>query len=217
MNNWESILDQYLCGEGSRADVESLRLRLTLAAEEREEIEGALRLVDEICAAFGTVAVPKGAAERLSESFQSHATQNVCESLPRWVWDGSTYRNDPMVLRPTPVMDEESVAYAMIEGEAGSNSQHTSDAGLQQVLNQLSDPSAKPALPAGAENRLLSRLRPHMQSEAEQMDPSVARRILRQLQECPLPSIFSDNVPDVLAATTDADEKASPPKPPETK
>jgi hypothetical protein len=222
---WETILDQFLSGEGSRADVESLRLRLSLGADEREEVEATLRLVDELHAVGETIAVPQGALERLSVSLREHIAQDASDSpAPRWEWDGATYRADPMVLRPTSSVDDEGIANSIIEGNASpagysltaasSNSQLDE---FQRIIDTLSDPSARPPLPQGAEDRLVAKLRGHMQSPAEQVDPNVARRILRQLESCPLPSLFSENVPDVLAATTDSDPESTSPEAPKDK
>jgi hypothetical protein len=224
---WESILDQFLTGEGSRADVESLRLRVNLAPEERDEVEATLRLVDELAGAGNTIVVPQGALERVIASMRKHVARDTSHfSMPRWEWDGSGYRSDPMLLHPTPSMNDEEIASALIEGSsvpadiARSAASEASDDSRQQleefqkIIETLGDPTGRPAIPPGAEDRLTARLRERMR-DADEVDPSVARRILRQLQSCPLPSLFSENLPDVLAATTDPDPEFTSPKPPE--
>ena len=216
--NWESILDQLLCGLGSRADAESLRLQLSLSIEERDEIESTLRLVDELIAAGETSLAPQGAPQRMVQRLRDRITRNPAPAkLPTWQRSGSGYQADPLVLGAPDAAADEETALAIIEGTSPAESVQprpssgpTDEGGrlleeFKQVADALSAASAQPPIPSGAEDRLVARFRQNLESEDGALDPAVPRRILRQLQAVPGQDASNDRRPDVLAATKESE------------
>jgi hypothetical protein len=210
MPAWESIIEQYLEGAGSRAAAESLRFRIALPAEARQEVETVLRLADRLADATRSVRPTTGAAERLGDRLLGAGLPDV---RPNWVQEGSDFIAPDGT--PRPGADEDAVN-AAIEGAidltaAATASRLTIGPGAaEQHLNsfkQIADalrgeaPSAAAeSVPSGAIFRLRSRLAEARQRGEGGASPTVARRILAQLRGEAVKPPASVRPPDVLAA-----------------
>lgn len=203
MPAWQTILDLYLQGEGTRAEVESLRFRLHLNPGDRAEIESALHLADRLESAVGLLLPPPGAAQRLRDRLHEHIGQSPAPQ-PRWV---GAITGKPSVFRLGRLDDAglEDATNSVIEGNAttlfspASNEQLTQ---FQAIADVCADPSTLPEAPQGAEERLLARLREFQQSEAGAIDPAVQRRLLSKIESA---AVEAEPLPDLKAATIDQD------------
>jgi hypothetical protein len=201
MPAWQTILDLYLQGEGTRAEVESLRLRLHLTPDERAEIESALRLADQLENAASLVLPPPGAPQRMLDRLEEHIGQSPSPN-PQWLGDLSDNSSALRLGRQDDASLEDAMN-AVIEGNATTISTPASNEQLKQfraIADVCADPSTQPALPAGAEDRLLARLREFQQSEGGAIDPAVERRLLGQVEST---AAESQRLPDLKAAAID--------------
>jgi hypothetical protein len=201
MPAWQTILDLYLQGEGTRAEVESLRLRLQLSPGDRAEIESALRLADRLENAASLVLPPLDGPQRMLDRLREHIGKSPSPN-PRWLGDLS---DNPSALRLGRQDDAslEDAMNAVIEGNTTTISSPASNEQLRQfeaIAQACADPSTQPVPPAGAQNRLLARLHEFQQTEAGAIDPAVRRRLLSQAEST---GTESQRLPDLKAAAID--------------
>jgi hypothetical protein len=218
MENWEDILAGYLEGIESRADAESLRWKIHLAAEVREEVEAVLRLADEVAAAIGSVAVPEGAVSRLQEALHGQGDWHSRPAPANWRLGPGGFEATQVLAAPLPAAGLEDAINALIEGTAAGAGSARDVTGadeelsgrLEQVRSLTSHLSelASRRPPEGAVDRMLSRFREDVSAGAETIpaadaaDEEVARQFLARLR----PAARRPQLParpDVLAASAD--------------
>jgi hypothetical protein len=194
-NDWEDILNAYLEGKGLRADAEDLRFRLHLSAEEREQIERALRVADQIDAALKPIQPPAEFGARVTTALRGCPAP---ASLPQsWQASGSGFISD----RPAR-SDQDDLVDAAIEGLASTAElQDFSDDDARQAVEHLASTELLmtqiPSPPAGLETRLRDRLRAHMSAQSDPIDERTLHRLLNVRPQRRTPPMI---MPDVLAA-----------------
>jgi hypothetical protein len=200
-NDWEDILNAYLEGKGLRADAEDLRLRLHLSGEEREQIERALRVADQIDAALKPIQPPAGIEARLSAGLGACAAP---ASLPAaWQASGSDF-----VRGTSARSDEDDLLDAAIEGlTTTAGLQGASDDAARQAIEDVASAESLmtqiPPPPAGLETRLRDRLRAHMSAQSDPIDERTLHRLLNVRPQRRTPPVI---LPDVLAAEEKPEE-----------
>jgi len=217
MSTWEAILEDYLEGAGSRAAAESLRFRIALPAEARQEVETVLRLADRLADATQSVRPPAGAAQRLGDRLLLAGLPDV---RPNWVQEGSELVAPDGASRPGA--DEDAVN-AAIEGASGLTTPlPTIEPGgpardltafneiAAAVRRESSAPDA--AIPPGAIDRLRTKLAEAQERGEGGASSIVARRILAQLRGEATRPPAAVRPPDVLAAGEEPEDGEGPPK-----
>jgi hypothetical protein len=224
MPAWEAIIEQYLEGTGSRAAAESLRFRIALPDDARQEVETVLRLADRLTDATQSARPPIGAAQRLGDFVVRAGPPGV---RPTWVLEGSDFV--ALEGTPTPGADEE-VVNAEIEGASevtaplmSRGAELPGDAGqdlnafkqIAAALRREAPSAAVDSVPPGAVLRLRSRLAEAQRRGEGGASPVVARRILAQLRgEASKPPAIV-RPPDVLAAGEEPEEGHESPSEPD--
>jgi hypothetical protein len=221
MAAWEAIVEEYLEGTGSRAAAESLRFRIALPPEARQEVETVLRLADRLTVVTQSVRAPAGAMERLGDCLLRAGPPDVC---PKWDRDGDDFIAPQGV--PQPGADEEAVNAAIegaaIEGAFDATSAASTPlpaagpAELQQDLAAFKDiaaairrearSAAGVLVPPGAVARLRARLVESREAGEGGASPVVAARILAQLRGETAKHPNVSRPPDVLAAGEELEE-----------
>jgi len=208
--DWEDVLNAYLEGRGLRADAEDLLMRLHLAPADRDTIERSLRLADSLTESLRQAQPSVGAGTRLA------AVLRDCPppaSVPHaWRHAGAGFAR-PTTVAPAP--QEEDLLDAALDGRVsleqllalrklGQLSETGEEAldELQSVAAAVNATSPDRTLPTGFAGRLRVNLRSHMDSEAGEIDPRIAERLLDQWHTTH-PRRSED--PDVLAAEEDPD------------
>lgn len=217
MPDWESILEEYVEGTGSRASAESLRFRIALPPEARREVETVLRLADRLADATRSVRPPAEAARRLGDRL---LVAGLPEVKPNWVWEQEDFMASDGAVRPGAAEDAVNAAIEGVGATAGSTTHSLAGRDGQRDLNafrkiaaeahrQMSSGQDHPA-PAGAIDRLRSKLAEAREGGEGGASPTVAARILAQLRGQPTKARPAVRPPDVLAAGKEP-EDAEPP------
>ena len=204
---WEDTLNAYLEGHALRADAEDLLMRLHLAPADRDQIERSLRLTDELTVALRQIQPPANSQSRLLTALRALP---VPDDAPfGWQMIQSTGQ----LARPTGspnLIAEEDVLDAALEGRVTLHdldnlraTHQLSESGaaaadkLQAAADAITDLSpAGEAVPPAMTARLLSKLESHIISQAGEVDPKIADRLLSKTP----PAKPKLTMPDVLAA-----------------
>lgn len=214
MENWEDILAGYLEGMESRADAESLRWKIHLPAEVREEVEAVLRLADEVAAAIGSVSVPEGAVPRLQDALHAQPDWQSRPMPAGWQFASGEFESRRLGgVAVSAGSAAEDAVNAVIEGTAGSagRTPDLADEELAGRLEQvrlltvhLSD-LARRRPPEGAVDRLLSRFREDVAAGSDEggaeADEEAARQFLARIKTGAPRRPQLPARPDVLAAS----------------
>jgi len=212
-DQWDETLNAYLEGRTLRADAEDLLMRLHLDPADRDQIERSLRLTDELTLALRQIQPPRAGAEsRLLTALRACPVPN--EAPFGWRTIESTGELARPIGSPTPI-SEEDLLDAALEGRVTlhdlSNLRATNqltESGaeaadkLQAAAETITDlsPAQRP-LPAASTTRLLNKLESHIMSQAGEVDPKIADRLLSKTPPAKKPT-----APDVLAAEENPDK-----------
>jgi hypothetical protein len=207
-DQWEETLNAYLEGRTLRADAEDLLMRLHLSPGDRDQIERSLRLTDELTLTLRQIQLPAGADVRLRNALRACPAP---ADLPPHGW--RTIESGELA-RPAAsqaILAEDDLLDAALEGRvtmkdlqslrtAGQLTEPAAEAAeeLQSAAEAITDlsPTRRP-VPAAMKNRLRSKLEAHMTSEAGDIDPKIADRLLANTPH-PKPLLA---MPDVMAAS----------------
>jgi hypothetical protein len=204
-DQWEETLNAYLEGRTLRADAEDLLMRLHLAPDDRDQIERALRLTDELTLTLRQIQPPANSEARLLTALRACPVPNGAP----FGW--RTIESTGEFARPAGspnVLSEDDLLDAALEGRVSMNdlanlraSNQLSESGAQaadklrsaaETITDLSPVADPPAMTT----RLLSKLESHIISESGEVDPKIADRLLSKTPKAK----SKPAMPDVLAA-----------------
>jgi hypothetical protein len=213
-DQWDETLNAYLEGRTLRADAEDLLMRLHLDPADRDQIERSLRLTDELTLALRQIEPPHAGAEsRLLAALR--ACPVPTDAPFGWRTIESTGEFARPIASPAP-LSEDDLLDATLEGRVtmhdlqnlranGQLTQRAAQAAddLQSAAQAITDlsPTKRP-LPAATTNRLLGKLESHIMSQAGELDPKIADRLLSKTP----PARPKLATPDVLAAEENPEE-----------